>query len=1505
MSRKMCKLLSALLAVLMLFNMMTGVVIGDDDVEGYWDIDISFVDKDHNQVDQNGEYATIVPESTSHVSDVDYVVTLQIDYHNTKPLYTYGVGDVTITIKNPFYSKYCTDAQISVSLTTSARISDSSGNEVDGSGHWILDNSVNWQSQEYLTFTNAEAFSTKESFAGSIQLVFAIRSIREIASQQHWISGDAVVERFVDSCFHRTGIKNSDGTYSDVPIQAELQAFAEADGDTRPDGVTVKSDTIEYHYERKYEHPWTPYENKINKTGSAVTSPNELKGIPAEKDFDDYYWVQWDIAIDATDELMRLTSANGYFYNKDLYIFNKKLRVYDDFPSDCLVYKPDGTKLESDESGTKNGTLRYSEEFDLPYAGGDKPNGGKYPAYDTTALSNLDQSTIDRIPLDGNGYYHWYVIVGYPKDNYDPKVEEIPNTAYLQGMPINEDEYAYTKDDSASVKDFDKLEYTGELYYTSKDATSKDKKYYQHLVGLKDLNDPFTYSIFVVAIYADYPAGEHKDDDLLPYNVKAGYGMDVVIGDDYLYVTQNGIDRPMGDDEYFFAEINFPAELYNLGGVITAGKYDVELFVRYAGTKTYEKYGDTFKNGIAQNFTFDEEDKVVGYYFVIRDMKESLAGDLYFYKDSDGNTLFNFANGGRRNEFTNAVVIKNADKDIDIEGRVCNFSFLKVYKEPQDNERWNGDDIQGWVNQPENGSYVQGTDSDFALPGGITERDNDPTNHGGNVQRGGDDDPYEGRDNFMIKQVVKTRKELYLATDRDTYDPVQGGWIGTAKLGVYLGGDLKSNFSDKQLSASELELLPIEKWCVGWEIYDLLPEYMEVTSTEQEIADSIIKYYTGYTKPPMWCMSNGGTLFQKNIETGKVTSTTNSSGQTTFGNLIKNNTKVTIEKNYNNTNRTRIHIIIDLTKNPILYIDSGANKGLGGTTTNGKATNGTYYGDFQLSYDFVYRLDGYLAAESSTSTSGVTVSNTVMTGYYQREAIPNFYNANGTPGTGYEKYDWYDTTNPFLVGWTTTYSNTGTVDSIPTDDGGAHYYMISDKADWDGDGRTDDFFAASRSAMTVYLPTGSWQSVVKKVAAPDYNNGSYSTSSVNVPLNGLYTYSLTIRIGNSRLDNIILYDDIERFYQTPGFETSATESKWLGSFVSVDVLSGASKDEDNELLENLERIDIYYSDLADAQPGALYTDSETLNPQWKKYDDTVSKAKVLHLAFEFIRKADASYTMDANDVATIYITMQAPESAPDSKDYYTHNGARTSWTAADAQGNPFGSNIGLPSNTVRVYLPVDVSVEKVWDDNDNSERPDSVTVQLYRDGTAYGSSVELNDSNEWKHKWTNLERGRTWTVEEIDVPEGYRASITYDEEENEWIITNTLDVVDITVNKVWKDNSEADSHDAVQVQLYCKDEGCEYANSGESVYLSKDNGWTYTWTNLESGHNWAVKEITVLDGYNVTVTHDGNVWTITNSTGSLFPESGSYGLIVICTSAAVLGITGLTLSHKKKKRARN
>ena len=88
----------------------------------------------------------------------------------------------------------------------------------------------------------------------------------------------------------------------------------------------------------------------------------------------------------------------------------------------------------------------------------------------------------------------------------------------------------------------------------------------------------------------------------------------------------------------------------------------------------------------------------------------------------------------------------------------------------------------------------------------------------------------------------------------------------------------------------------------------------------------------------------------------------------------------------------------------------------------------------------------------------------------------------------------------------------------------------------------------------------------------------------------------------------------------------------------------------------------------------------------------------------------------------------------------------------------------------------EVTVQKVWEDNKDQKklRPETVTIQLYKNGEAFGDKLILNAKNGWKISLTVpvSENGTeiTWTIKEIGVPKHYTASYN----QKKLTVVNTL-----------------------------------------------------------------------------------------------------------------------------------
>ena len=86
---------------------------------------------------------------------------------------------------------------------------------------------------------------------------------------------------------------------------------------------------------------------------------------------------------------------------------------------------------------------------------------------------------------------------------------------------------------------------------------------------------------------------------------------------------------------------------------------------------------------------------------------------------------------------------------------------------------------------------------------------------------------------------------------------------------------------------------------------------------------------------------------------------------------------------------------------------------------------------------------------------------------------------------------------------------------------------------------------------------------------------------------------------------------------------------------------------------------------------------------------------------------------------------------------------------------------------------VDYRINKLWkDDRNESKRPTSVEIELYKDG-ALMETVVLSSENNWSYSWRSKE-GSVWTAVEKNVPEGY--TVIVEQKGTAFFVTNTYDV---------------------------------------------------------------------------------------------------------------------------------
>ena len=201
-------------------------------------------------------------------------------------------------------------------------------------------------------------------------------------------------------------------------------------------------------------------------------------------------------------------------------------------------------------------------------------------------------------------------------------------------------------------------------------------------------------------------------------------------------------------------------------------------------------------------------------------------------------------------------------------------------------------------------------------------------------------------------------------------------------------------------------------------------------------------------------------------------------------------------------------------------------------------------------------------------------------------------------------------------------------------------------------------------------------------------------------------------------------------------------------------------------------------------------------------------------------------------------------------------------------------------NVTNTYVPTTtVTVKKEW--AQETTAADSVNVRLYANGRLVGDDVVvLNAGNNWTKSFENLPKYKNgteivYTVTE-DAIAGYTSKVkstTAQDGSKTFTITNdTSDAnkTQISVVKRWDDDNNRDGIRPKSVTVKLLANGVE---TGEPLTLNAANDWSDTFSGLETGKNYTVKEqttgvITGTDGagtYAISV--DGNAtegYIITN-----------------------------------------
>ena len=85
-----------------------------------------------------------------------------------------------------------------------------------------------------------------------------------------------------------------------------------------------------------------------------------------------------------------------------------------------------------------------------------------------------------------------------------------------------------------------------------------------------------------------------------------------------------------------------------------------------------------------------------------------------------------------------------------------------------------------------------------------------------------------------------------------------------------------------------------------------------------------------------------------------------------------------------------------------------------------------------------------------------------------------------------------------------------------------------------------------------------------------------------------------------------------------------------------------------------------------------------------------------------------------------------------------------------------------------------ITIKKVWNTDETSTVPDSVTVQLLRNGTVVKTAT-LNAQNQWQVTFPDMPERDDYSVQEINIPQGF--TVTYAQNGYSYTVTNTAALI--------------------------------------------------------------------------------------------------------------------------------
>ena len=490
-----------------------------------------------------------------------------------------------------------------------------------------------------------------------------------------------------------------------------------------------------------------------------------------------------------------------------------KLRAYDGLPEN----REEFIWVKYNFNGSFTGTGVRSRTYDNYVI----VEGQENCTYLNSSLQpmEVDEDGNYRFENTSSSYY-----IGYPKSIYDEQTVSSAvhwygkyKESYYYNGPEKEVRELATNTKEINLSDFI-ISFEGNLYSLSKSGQSGKKSHLR--IMSEDYGEDLRYYIY---------------DQIIYYGKK----YDARIGDDLLYITdENGEYRRLNDNEYYFKNVYYyPNYFKNANNQVwTYGKYQVKLFVRFAGETEYVQYGNNLSTTSgSKTITFKEDERVVGWYFEFYDLIESMF--------LDSNSI-------------QTVVNVQTNNNIDLTGEIYNFNYLQVFEEDEE-----GNKI--WKNPAKLDNYQTGISKDLIAA-------SDLETYGNYVQRA------LYKNNYYEEDYMNLKVSCSLS---DT---------GKNSNYFYRQYSVTANISNSETTCSGAETFN------GYRLYILIPEGIEINCTKEDILNNFTNTYNNKFK-----------------RIDEITGEILVGNETEYKEFIKERTRVDIFEKYQGTDKTCVSITVD------------------------------------------------------------------------------------------------------------------------------------------------------------------------------------------------------------------------------------------------------------------------------------------------------------------------------------------------------------------------------------------------------------------------------------------------------------------------------------------------------------------------------------------------------------------------------------------------------------------